>query len=292
MRIWLSRRPSWIGGGSNTFAALFSKWARRNGHKLASDPCKADMALVIAHFGDEATLQAAASSGCRIVHRLDEHFEPDETGPRKEKHDRIIRLNRLAHVTIFQSRFVHGNVWPHIRPERWDVILNGGDPVKFAPPKRPGEWIGHVSWGVGEKKRLDLLRQFILRHPEEKFLLVGRHAESGLDFRLPNVRLAGRVGRWRIQWYFRRMKLLYFPSEKDPCPNTAIEAMLAGVPVCYNPDGGTVELVAPEGAPACGLPLDRAEELLANLAPYRAACLGRADLHFEAVFARYLEHGR
>jgi len=250
------------------------------------------MALVVAHFGDEATLQAAARNGCRIVHRLDEYFEPDETGPRKEKHDHIIRLNRLAHVTIFQSRFVHDNLWAHLHPERWDVILNGGDPAKFAPPPRPGEWIGHVSWGVGENKRLNLLRQFILRHPEEKFLLVGRHAESGLDFRMPNVKLAGRVGRWRIQWYFRRMKMLYFPSEKDPCPNTAIEAMLAGVPVCYNPDGGTVELVAPEGSPACGLPLNRAEELLENLAPYRAACLGRTDLHFDAVFARYLEHGR
>jgi glycosyltransferase involved in cell wall biosynthesis len=253
------------------------------------DPRKSDLALVIAHFGDEGLLKEAAEAGCKIIHRLDEYFEPHETGSRKEKHDKIVRLNAYAHVTVFQSQFVYNNVFPYLMPQNWRIILNGGDSKKFSPSMTPGDWIGHVSWGVADRKRLDLLRTFILQHPEERFLLVGRHAESGLDFALPNVKLVGKVRRWRIHWYYKRMKMLYFPSEKDPCPNTVIEAMLAGVPVCYNADGGTKELVAPCGGSPCGLPLDRAEELLTSLPSFRNNCLQRTDLYFDSVFAKYIE---
>ena len=76
---------------------------------------------------------------------------------------------------------------------------------------------------------------------------------------------------------------MYFPSEKDPCPNTVIEAILSGVPVCYNSVGGTVELVR-----NCGEPLDNADKLLANLEQYRNRCFDREDLYFEKVFEKYL----
>lgn len=255
-------------------------------------PQKADFAIVIAHTADEVEIREAVGSGCRVLHRLDEHFGDNETGTRKDKHDRIIRLNRLAHVTVFQSRFVFENVFPHIRPTSWDIIHNGGDPGKFRPAPEPGKYIGHVSWGVDSKKRLDLLKDFILSHPDEQFLLVGRHDESGIDFRLPNVKLAGKVGRWRIQWYFRKMKMLYFPSENDPCPNTVVESILSGVPVCYNSIGGSIELVKGPNTDAsvCGLPLERADELLSNLGKYRLNCFNRKDLHFRSVFKKYMSH--
>ena len=56
------------------------------------------------------------------------------------------------------------------------------------------------------------------------------------------------------------------------------------MPVCYNPDGGTVELVKD-----CGLPLDQSADLMSNLDTYRARCSGRADLNFEKVFERYMD---
>lgn len=294
MRIYISKRPSRIGGGSNSFSELFCSWAKKDGHQFVDDPRKASLAIVIAHTALENDIREASARGCRIIHRLDEHFEDNERGSRKEKHDRIIRLNSLAHVTIFQSKFVFDNVFPHIRPEKWDIIHNGGDNRKFRPASKPGKYIGHVSWGVDSKKRLDLLKEFILAHQHEKFLLVGRHEESGIDFRLPNVKLAGKVGRWRIQRYFRKMKMLYFPSENDPCPNTVVESILSGVPVCYNPVGGSIELVTGSNGlnSLCGLPLSCSTELLADLEKYRKSCFNRNDLYFDSVYRKYMSHAK
>ena len=79
------------------------------------------------------------------------------------------------------------------------------------------------------------------------------------------------------------MKFLFFPSERDPCPNTVIEAMLAGLPVCYNKIGGTVELVRD-----CGVPLNEYKKLIDNYSSYRQKVLARNDLDFNHVAKKYL----
>jgi glycosyltransferase involved in cell wall biosynthesis len=79
------------------------------------------------------------------------------------------------------------------------------------------------------------------------------------------------------------MKCLYFPSENDPCPNTVVEAMLSGVPVCHNPKGGTVELVKD-----CGAPLDEFDDMLSKLDVLRRRCLMRTDLSFADTARKYI----
>lgn len=298
-RLYISKRPAEKGGGSNTFAAHFTAEAGKRGYHMVRTLKRADLAIVIANQATEQELAAARANGTFIIHRLDEHFEKNESPARKAKHDRLIALNRYAHLTIFQSAFVHANVYPHIRPEHFRIIHNGGDHSVFKPAVRPGDHIGHITWGVGDKKRLDLLREFILDHPEERFLLVGRHQDSEFDFDLPNVELAGTLNQRDMVHFLHRMKMLYFPSENDPCPNTIVEAILCGVPVCYNPPGGSIELVTgatdvstPSTNRTVGLPLDRAEELLANLEAYRNNAASRNDLHFTTVFNRYLTAAR
>ena len=80
------------------------------------------------------------------------------------------------------------------------------------------------------------------------------------------------------------MQFLFFPSENDPCPNTVVEALLAGVPVCFNPLGGTVELVN-----ECGVPLSRLSEIISNWRLYREKSLTRNDLRFDNVAQKYLK---
>lgn len=310
MKIYLSKKPKSFGGGSNTFSWLFKKWAKRKGDKVVRNINKADLAIIIAHLADKNEIAAAKQRGCYIIHRLDEYFEKNEDEFRRDKHEKIIQLNRYADVTVFQSRFVFNNVYPFIKPKNYRIIHNGSDPEQFYPAKETGIYIGHVTWGIDTKKRLDLLYEFIEQHPDEQFLLVGRHKGSPFDFNMPNVRIIGKIRRKKMPKYFRMMKLLYFPSEKDPCPNTVVEAILSGVPVCYNSEGGTSELV--KGQPCnmvekrreergvmrvgdelgenkvCGLPLEDVEELLSDLGPFRANCLKREDLHFERVFEEYM----
>ena len=283
--LFVSVKPRFWGGGSNTFAYNLRRWASRSGIPVTDRLDEAARAIVVAHLADPGEVARARARGCLVIHRIDEDFRWRADDPyRREKHERIRALNAHADVTVFQSEFVREQAEPVLKPRRHAVILNGGDPSAFAPGRESGSWVGHVTWSVGEKKRLDALYEAIRANPDQRFLLVGRHAESGLPFAsLPNARLVGRRFRFLMPWYFRRMGALYFPSQDDPCPNTVVEAILCGVPVCYEERGGTKELVRD-----CGLPLERFGELWRDRAEYRRRCLARADLHFAAVADKYL----
>lgn len=284
IKVFLSRRPADYGGGSNSFALNFYKYARQNGIRMVDRIEDSDMAIVIAGRGvTEDDLRRARERGCFIVHRIDEHFGAFSDPLRIEKHARIAELNRYASVTVYQSTFVEQTAQPHLAAERYCIIRNGADPDKFHPPRRPGTEVGHVTWSTLEKKGLSDVYAEIKKRPDEIFRLVGVHERSEhLNFRLPNTVLRGERTHMQMPREFRKMKLLYFPSRDDPCPNTVIESIMSGVPVCYHDSGGTPELVGD-----CGEPLDRFEYLLDNLDTYRQRCTARTDLDFRKVIAEY-----
>lgn len=187
-------------------------------------------------------------------------------------------------MTVFQSNFVKDNVLPHLETQNWEVIINGADPVLFRDEKKKRDYIGHVTNSIGDRKCLGLLEKVIGKYSNEKFLLVGNHKKSSIDFlRYPNVRIIGAVSKNKLAEYYQMMKCLYFPSEADPCPNTVVEAILSGVPVCYNPVGGTVEIVR-----NCGMPLGQFETFLQKLPQLRRRCQDRSDLRFDSVAQKYL----
>ena len=286
--VFLSIFPQGKGGGSNTFSYNFKKWIIKNkaDYNLVYNIGKADKAVVIAGKADIATVKRAKEQGCVIIHRLDEHIEENEDGYRQQKHAYIKELNKLSSITVYQSNFIFENLHPFLDyPKNYTIIHNGADPSEFYPADNSGEFIGHVTWGVGEKKRLDILYETIVNNPDERFLLVGNHDKSEYDFaKCANVTCVGSVKREEMLNYLHRMKFLFFPSENDPCPNTVIEAILAGVPVCYNPLGGTKELVKD-----CGLPLDKLQEMLEGYKALRGKCFSRSDLYFDAVARKYME---
>jgi glycosyltransferase involved in cell wall biosynthesis len=285
--IFISIYPQNKGGGSNTFSFNLKKWLLKNKDKyhLVHNIFKADKAIVIADKIDIRTIEKAKEKGCFIIHRLDEYVEPDEDEFRRKKHSYIKELNRFADVTVYQSNFVFENMHPFLDyPEKYEIIHNGADPKEFYPNEKPGEFIGHITWGVGDKKRLDILYETIKQNPDEKFLLIGNHNKSRYNFTsLPHVTYAGQVTRRDILHYLHQMKFLFFPSEKDPCPNTAVESIMAGVPVCYNLIGGTKEIVKD-----CGEPIERFEYLLNHREEYRQKCFHRKDLYIDDVIKKYL----
>lgn len=286
IKVHISLPPKRRGGGANTFANNFVNWLKANKKKYAfvKNILKADKAIIIAHKADINMVRQAKEKGCFIIHRLDEYFEQNESGYRKEKHRAIINLNKYADITVYQSRFVFNNVDPYLKAKRYAVIINGADTKYFYPASKTGEYIGHVSWSPDPRKRFDLLHDLIKQYPEEKFLLVGRHKKSGFSFgKFKNVTMVGEANRKKIIRNYHKMKMLFLPSEKDPCPNTAVEAILCGVPVCYNPDGGTKEIVG-----NCGTSLNEFKHLLDNLQLFRENCLLRQDLRFAHVAEKYM----
>jgi len=285
IRVFISIRPEQIGGGSNTFAYNLAAWINsHNKYKVVKNILRADKAIIISHVADLVSLRKAKGKGCFIVHRVDEFFEKNVFNYRKKKHSKIIEINKLADVTVYQSDFVYRSVKPHLSCPHYKVIINGADNNLFKPAGESGDYIGHVSWSPNQRKRFDLLYELIAEYPHEKFLLIGNHNKTEYDFlSFPNVKQVGPVNREDLVKHFHMMKMLYLPSENDPCPNTAVEAVLSGVPVCYNEDGGTREIVRD-----CGLPLNKVDDLLHDLALYRRRCFDRQDLHFDQVALKYM----
>lgn len=288
INIFISISPSDKGGGPNTFSCNLTNWLKKNMPKynLVHNIKKADKAIVIADKIDIGSLKEAKKRECFIIHRLDEHVESNEDEYRAGKHAFIKEINMYADVTVYQSKFVFENMHPFLgAPEQYEIIYNGANPDEFFPAEKPGKYIGHITWGVGGKKRLDMLYETIIQNPEENFLLVGNHARSNYNFEaLPNVTCTGSVKRQEMISYLHKMKLLFFPSENDPCPNTVVESILAGVPVCFNEIGGTKELVKD-----CGMPFRQYSNMVNNIENYRANCLKRNDLYFEYTAQKYLE---
>lgn len=287
INVFISIVPSAKGGGSNTFAYNFRNWICRykTQYNLVYDLKNADKAIIIADKADIRSIESAKGRGCFIIHRLDEHVETDEGAFPKQKHAYIKELNQFADITVYQSNFVFENMHPFLNhPDKYKIILNGTDPSIFYPGELPGEYIGHITWGVGDKKRLDIVYETIRENPDEHFLLVGNHSKSKYNFSgLANVQDAGTVKRQNMLSFLHKMKFLFFPSENDPCPNTVIEAILSGMPVCFNPLGGTKEIVRD-----CGLPIDDFKTMISTYPSFRQKCLSRNDLKFDAVARKYL----
>ncbi|MBF0290228.1 MAG: glycosyltransferase family 4 protein [SAR324 cluster bacterium] len=273
------------GGGSNTFAWNFCRYLAKKGIPVTNHLWNASKAIIIAHNANLTTLKLAKLKGCFIIHRLDEEFREDEPPVVKKRHNKIVQINKLADQTVFQSEFVKNNVWPYLNSQNWNIIINGADPTIFKYQKSKGEYIGHITNSIGDKKRLDLLEQAIQKYPDKQFMLVGNHNKSSIDFsQYRNAIIIGPVNKTELFQYHQQMKCLYFPSERDPCPNTVVEAILSGLPICYNEHGGTKEIVK-----NCGLPLDQFEELLNQLPVFQERCAHRQDLYFDSVAEKYLD---
>lgn len=290
--IYISKPPSYSasGGGSGTFSWNFHNYCQRFGIRTTRNILLATRAIIIAQHGFYPLIWAAKKNGCKIIHRLDECYEPMEMWFQFDKHRKIYALNKLADFTVFQSEFNRSSLIDVLQPKsEVAVIMNGGDINKFSPNLERKIAIGHISNSIGFKKRFDLLENFILQNETRLFHLIGNypiplHENNHYLPNMPNVEYRGVLRKCDLPAAYNQMKMLYFPSQDDSCPNSVIEAILCGVPVCYNNSGGTPEIVQD-----CGLPLERASELLDNLEVYSVNCLKRRlELDFDKVAMRYL----
>lgn len=286
------------GGGSYSFARTLAEFLRTQGVTIGFDLKKQhDLVLLFAHTGSFRWIAWQKLRGARIVHRLDERIDAEESPARRVKHDQLIRLNRYSDLTIFQSRFVEGNVGAHLEDPRRVVIHNGVDAKLFTPagPRIPLEGrpaVLNTTWSVGDIKRLDRLQEILdLPYPDLVLHLVGRHAKAtGAWKDHPRVRIHGEKTATEVAAFMRSADLFFFPSEFDPCPNTILEAMASGCPILYHPSGGTPELMGDAGIPLDTSVAVAMQQALATAQTLRARSLERAPrFQIEVVAQQYLE---
>jgi glycosyltransferase involved in cell wall biosynthesis len=286
------------GGGSVSFARVLAEALPALGIEVCLDrEAPADVVLVFAQHATDRLLARHRARGARILHRLDERIDPGEAGPRRRKHRRILALNAWADVTVFQSEFVQRNMGPVTSAPASCVIHNGVDPMVFGPSGPTVTLEGepavlHVSWSIGESKRLDRIAELLdVGPPGLRLHCVGRHAETGAAWLShPRVSILGPRSREQVAALLRGADLLFFPSELEPCPNTPLEAMASGLPVLYHASGGTPELLEDAGVPVGASLGDALGRLLGARAELRSRALARAPrFHAHRAAREYAE---
>jgi len=145
------------------------------------------------------------------------------------------------------------------RPTKGRVILNSIRPQDFAEGTQdlqlPRPVIGSLAV-FKNKKGLEVLlcafSMLLQRYPTAHLLLAGfvipeeqdRFERLITKYNLEHkIAITGRISRQDALRYLRTMDVFAFTSLHDGCPNTVLEAMLAGIPIVATRSGAVPELI-------------------------------------------------
>ena len=145
------------------------------------------------------------------------------------------------------------------RPTKGRVILNSIRPQDFAEGTQdlqlPRPVIGSLAV-FKNKKGLEVLlcafSMLLQRYPTAHLLLAGFVIPEAQDrferfitkYNLEHkITITGRISRQDALRYLRNMDVFAFTSLHDGCPNTVLEAMLAGIPIVATRSGAVPELI-------------------------------------------------
>ena len=215
----------------------------------------------------------------------------------------------LASLDLLVSKYAGGGPAPgQGQPKAFAIIPNGvlepdgplPDGEGPAPPIWANPSLAVVTVGrLSQSKRPDLLplvaQALALRVPGATLTVVGGVHEGGQDGAWQMVLnacdgvLPGNLlfpgPDHRTTGFLHRFAAFYMVSTDQGCPNASLEAMICGLPVVANPDGGTVEqvehdvtgLLVPDAADPV-VHADALAEALAGLLrnPARARAMGAA----------------
>jgi glycosyltransferase involved in cell wall biosynthesis len=232
--------------------------------------------------------------GARVLHRVDGSAADYGRDPASDRRQR--RVNTLADVTVFQSRYGREATLLRHRVIGQDgpVIPNPVDTERFTPDGPRESLLGrtrvaHVAWSTNPKKGSAHVADLARRHPDVTFVLIGRYENLPA---LPNIVVAGHADWERLPRLLRGCECFLILAENEACPNVVLEALASGLPVLYRDSGGTGELVGDCGVAVVPATFgERLAWVLERREALSRAARARAErvFGFDVVFPRYLE---
>ena len=263
MKILCTYKPTeqpW--GGANTFLrALYSEW-EKSGAELTFDRDSNDFDILFMNqlsigrgngggylsIPDVEALRAKNPQAPLIVRlvNLRHHSNPSLLYRFKADYSKdrdTIELANMADHVIFQSHYQKGFFENKgASPKNWTVIHNGASEsfldFNRTPPELPNDAkmvIISSSFSKRATKRHDLISRLSLCEKAEI------HHMGAWPDNIPvnNVDLCGVLEHEDMLSLFKKAHYFLHPAVKDPCPNSMIEALCAGLPVIYNPGIGS-----------------------------------------------------
>ena len=229
----------------------------------------------------------------RVVQRVDGSGR--DYGRFDDADDRQARVNMLADLTVFQSRYCRFSASQKYKVIQQDgpVIYNPVDLEVFTPEGPTKAVEGEIkvcvaSFSTNRMKGTWKVESLARSNPDITFVLCGRFPQLP---DLANIKMVGYLGRDEIAATMRSCDVFLHLAENDPCPNVVIEALASGLPVIYRDSGGTPELVGEGGLSATD---DTFREALVHVIDRREelsnAARSRAVEHFspDRIFPKYL----
>jgi len=194
----------------------------------------------------------------------------------KSKRPRILRLDGVYHDTgkdwkakneslkhhadsadgiVCQSEFSKQMVMRFlgVPEEKIQVIFNGAlfceFPVNIAIANH--HYIAASKWRP-HKRLDDIIESFLIADIDKSLLtVIGDLQKSGIDsdryLRNPRIRILGQTDHDKLVAYYMGATASVHLCWFDACPNSVVEAIVAGCPVICNNTGGTHEIVRPSG---------------------------------------------
>src|SRR5258708_243441 len=168
-------------------------------------------------------------------------------------------LENATQFTAVSQEGLHRARILSARPTKGRVILNSIRPQDFAEGTQdlqlPRPVIGSLAV-FKDKKGLEVLlcafSMLLQRYPTAHLLLAGFVIPEAQDrferfitkYNLEHkITITGRISRQDALRYLRNMDVFAFTSLHDGCPNTVLEAMLAGIPIVATRSGAVPELI-------------------------------------------------
>lgn len=255
-------------GGSNSFLSALRDYLKgQPGVKLTdSSP---DVILI-----NSWAVRKFEIGKSKVVHRLDgigRNYGRPENGDDEKQ----LLMNQISDVSVVQSRFSKKQFLDNgVKLTPTTVIHNGVDQSVFNP-RGAKRWdgerpfvLGAVSWSANPNKGHHVISGFSA-YPSVRVRFVGNWA-AGVEAN--KVEMFSPVASRELPDFYRSCDALLFPAGNESCPNVVLEAISCGLPVIYNPSGGTPEIAKKYGVAFTGdIPrtiyemFERYDELRANV---------------------------
>jgi glycosyltransferase involved in cell wall biosynthesis len=236
--------------GKGKFAGRLVRAWREMGIEVTEDSkVKADIALHIGRMNYESWAK-------RRVLRVGPACIDTNMNWRKINHEKAKSVKK-ADAIVYQSRYskkiYHKLVYKPDKPET--IIFNGADPREFdvEPFGRKYEYnfLASTRVWLKQKRLKQIIKAFTEAKIDDSGLIVCGDAQ-GLEKkykRLSNVCFKGLCDSVTLARLYKTCDAMIHLTYVDACPNSVVEAQVAGLPVICTTQGGTKEIVEP----GCGI---------------------------------------
>ena len=176
------------------------------------------------------------------------------------RHREIKKALRKADYVIFQSQYARDitRAVLGIKPKRSRIIFNGADPSVYTPDdslrhyKRNVIISNRYAVTKGKKhKRLgamfNLAVEYCKTHNDVGFWFAGKVSKK-LPYDGDQIKFLGNIPEEEIRKYVTTADVALHLAWYDICPNSVVEALVAGTPVICAGGSGTEEIVGDAGS--------------------------------------------